>query len=453
MPIGTSDGNVYKTHSEATLSVLDPIKLNPKQLADAQEINTNNTATDFQSRFYATDDKPLEPYVKPSQSPVDKLLGLNGDRYQLWPERAVRGAIDALALPGEVAQGKIDPGSTQAIEKAADLAGLMVMGPAPVAGKMVDGTLGSFAGVKSKTLDKAKLYEAQNMSLEGFHPDDIYNKTGFFRGAEGRWRSEIDDSAAKLKGLDVSPATPDVGWTKIGKPETVSLPFANKYGTPLSDIYDHPELYKAYPHLQHMMVEEMPHGVNAEGMYSGSTNTIYMKPGTPENFQSVLAHEVQHAIQKHEDFARGGNPNMFKSPKLDEAEGMLKNAEYDLKQELKNKGIDQKQFDQIKFVVKHNPDLLDSPNLHPMYKTGVEKAKELGALDKIKNIAEGEKLLEADTNLRYQKYHALMGEVESRNIQARLLLSRQGIEFRDKPPMWTEDVPRSQQIDSRYFRY
>src|SRR6185369_6907776 len=51
---------------------------------------------------------------------------------------------NAFGLAHDVYGGKIDPMSDQGIERAFDLAGMMVAGPAPVAAKMADGTLGSF---------------------------------------------------------------------------------------------------------------------------------------------------------------------------------------------------------------------------------------------------------------------------------------------------------------------
>src|SRR6266576_2181089 len=81
--------------------------------------------------------------------------------------------------------------STQAIEKAADLAGLMTFGPAPVASKLAEGSLGSFAGVTSKTVDKNKLAQAQILESRGLPSgkigdvkDYVWKKTGFFRGAD-----------------------------------------------------------------------------------------------------------------------------------------------------------------------------------------------------------------------------------------------------------------------------
>lgn len=210
------------------------------------------------------------------------------ERYQTWPERMVRGAISAMALPGDVLSGKVQPGSAQEIERAMDLAGLMVMGPAPVASKMAEGTLGSFAGVKSKALPKEKLYEAQNMETSGASADDIWEKTGFYKDkSDGRWKYEINDQGARLVEKD---------WRGI---ETGDL----------KDFYDHPELFKAYPELKDVnFVSDTNYA--GIGSYNESTNTLKINPQghSDKVILDVIQHELQHKIQSIEGFSYGSSP-------------------------------------------------------------------------------------------------------------------------------------------------
>lgn len=77
----------------------------------------------------------------------------------------------------------------------------------------------------------------------------------------------------------------------------------------LGSILDHPELYRAYPDLDSLKVRIEGDTRNL-GSYSESLDTIRLNPKeTPEQMHSTLLHEVQHAIQAREDFARGGNPD------------------------------------------------------------------------------------------------------------------------------------------------
>ena len=340
------------------------------------------------------------------------------ERYQTWPERMVRGAISAMALPGDVLSGKVQPGSPQEIERAFDLAGLMVFGPAPVASKLADGTLGSFAGVTSKTLDRNKLAEAQIMTANGVHPDDVWKKTGFFQGADGRWRYEIPDSSATLKDTGFIKTTTEgdssipKGWG--GEPITTvsvrpskqefqtleeALNYAGKFeGVKLSDALDHPELFKAYPHLKDMEVAPLPKPIQDKGILGQvSGNTLYLKDDLdPEFAKSVILHEVQHFIQQKEGFARGGNTSEFLHPNLEKAQKLY------------------------------------------------EDAIAAGGDPKSPALTKARKIIEDEKKAAFDKYHRLMGEVEARNVQNRMDMDE--IERYSNSPASTEKIPRDQQI-------
>lgn len=230
-------------------------------------------------------------------------------RYQTWPERAVRGAIQALALPGDVLSGKVQPNSPQEIERAVDLAGLMVGGPAPVASKMADGTLGSFAGVRSLKIDREALADAQLMEKQGVHADDIWNQTGFMKDpSDNRWKYEISNQNDKLN--------PEF----FNKEPYVSQPLADgqvpyspnegKITGKLLELLDAPNLYEAYPHLKNIDVvldKDIPYF----GSYSLDNKQLTLNPDklpTEAAMQDVITHEIDHAIQDHEGFTGGSNP-------------------------------------------------------------------------------------------------------------------------------------------------
>lgn len=266
--------------------------------------------------------------LKPTTLPADALKSQEGtqvpentnaspERYQTWPERMVRGAIQAMALPGDVLSGKVQPGSPQEIERAMDLAGLMVFGPAPVAAKMADGTLGSFAGVVSKTLPKEELKMAQKLESEGVHPDDIWKQTGFFKDkSDGRWRYEISDEGSSLTDRD---------W---------------KFGDKgkLSEFFDHPELYKAYPDLKNTNFEVKDLGPGSLGGYDPNTKTIIINPkalgGSDTAIIDTIHHELQHRIQDIEGFTSGSNPAREKRKAIQE----IRNRIGDLSKEHTNTG-------------------------------------------------------------------------------------------------------------------
>ncbi len=163
----------------------------------------------------------------------------------------------------------------------------------------------SFAGTKARTADLGKLDEA--MALENIgrdsvpmrdgrvvgSPSDTHRSTGWHRGVDGRWRWEIDDSAAKVR----------MGW----------LAQAKAGGTTLDQVLDHPALFEAYPHLAQVRVRVVP-STREMGSYDPRTNVLTVRGGAavydargPNSLRSLLLHEVQHAIQSFEGFAGGGN--------------------------------------------------------------------------------------------------------------------------------------------------
>lgn len=150
-----------------------------------------------------------------------------------------------------------------------------------MAGMMVPGTL---LGVQSATkLGKVKhLREAGILEKSGVHMDKIRARTGWFRSPyDKKWRFELDDSVMNLK------QTPDE-WTSLKK------------------VINHPKLFKAYPELEDVMVRFDPTVMNSRFEEGG-----YITIGMVTSPRKGLAHEVQHAIQQIEGFARGGSSGEF----------------------------------------------------------------------------------------------------------------------------------------------
>ena len=88
-------------------------------------------------------------------------------------KRTLQGAWNAATLPGDVATGKVDPNSQQAIERSANLAGLASM--PLVTGEAIPGALATAAKVTPPTADvlhaaaSAGYDAARNMGVE-YHP-------------------------------------------------------------------------------------------------------------------------------------------------------------------------------------------------------------------------------------------------------------------------------------------
>lgn len=147
------------------------------------------------------------------------------------------------------------------------------MGAMPVAG--------IFAGVGAKTADLAKLRVAEDMAGKGAEPEAIRAATGWFQGPDQKWRFEIPDDAARLTSAGDGPA---------------------------SAVLQHDELFKAYPELAQNPVERAPPRYGGEGSFDPSTGEISISPRLDnDRARSTLLHELQHAVQQNEEFARGGS--------------------------------------------------------------------------------------------------------------------------------------------------
>lgn len=309
----------------------------------------------------------------------------------------------------------------------------------------------TFAGVKSRmVLDspaaKANLYNAIRSDIEGATADEIYTETGWFKGRDNRWRYELSDTNAKLKeeGLTPIPAKKDNpnGWSFVDAEDRVAVP---DKGTKLGDIYDHPELYTAYPWLHDLPVERLP--ANQRNSYYGvflpDEKKILMNDLTHEQFRSTLAHEIQHAIQIHEGFAQGGNSSMFTPTGLQEAISMWRKAESDLIHEaVHTHGIKAWDFG----IMQSDVGAYLKGSTAPKVLQRVNDLKGVGDLfDRMVNIEKGRELLKQQSAKQDEQYRRLMGEVESRNVQRRLDMSP--AERDTQHPFSTEDRPGFVQIE------
>lgn len=366
--------------------------------------------------------------------------------------------------------------SPQAIERATDLAGLMTFGPAPVASKMAEGTLGSFAGVKSELFKnpatssdmKMVLQHAQELEMKGANQDIIWNKTGFFKGADNRWRFEIPDKDMKLKNEAFLPTVNEAGKLEgvtpksqnpIYKPMKTLQDFKDALGSSkakplfLKDAIDHPRLFSAYPELKGIKVYELPKELNPEGTTKGMMwgDELYLRPGLPmDEARSIMMHEVQHRIQSIEGFASGGSPEMFAPKAWEGAIKEFEKAKEWLEQEVKNKGASSEMIRSLQTAIRGE---LDSgyKSLHPHYQKTIDHAKTVGLYQPQKNVIQTERLIDKANIEWHQKYEALMGEVEARNVQARMDYDKTLRKL--LPPGRTEEVPRFMQTDPKDLGY
>lgn len=220
------------------------------------------------------------------------------------------GLVDMAKMPGKVFKGEIDIDSPEGRKAAADwaasMAMTMVLAPAPIAAKVVDGTLGSIAGVSSKTANKEMLQVAQVLDRKGYSNNEIWQTSGWYKGSDGQWRHEIPN-ADKAKFIEPETIKGYTDGKKKGTYETYDT--GVRKDTTLGEVFEYPELYKAYPELKNMKVYWKTDSPKAFGEYDptgqaiGINLDLIKKKGADVN--DTVIHEVQHAIQAKEGYTYG----------------------------------------------------------------------------------------------------------------------------------------------------
>lgn len=220
----------------------------------------------------------------------------------------------------------------------------------------------SYAGEKAKNADKAALSTAKEMEKNGADAETIRQKTGWFRGADGKWRWEIDDSGMKLRfesGLydyNTELREKTHAWVRLTNreltdeqrrdladyqrstergeaDEALYEKLTGEFGgdfekwaltletmkeaaksipnyTTLGELVDAPALFATYPDMKDMDVtfQTLERGQN--GGYSRRFDSIELSrdlKNRPEALLNSLTHEVQHAVQQREGFTPGAN--------------------------------------------------------------------------------------------------------------------------------------------------
>ena len=154
------------------------------------------------------------------------------------------------------------------------------------------GLVGMFAGRGAKTANLAELARAEEMAKAGVPDPQIWRETG--------WTLDTPDRVPRFE-------IPDIGATSqyTHLPEIGSSRISER-------AIEHPELFGAYPDTQGITQLGL-----RESQPTGSMDSLggYLTAKAPnvEELKGVGLHELQHAIQQREGFARGGSPEMFKS--------------------------------------------------------------------------------------------------------------------------------------------
>ena len=193
----------------------------------------------------------------------------------------------------------------------------------------------SYAGRNANGANLDSLREAQEMQAAGADMESIRKATGWHEGMDGKWRWEIDDSKMeyhragdalfgrnhpeyaeqqRLEQKMLYGELTDAEQARLraltetwGRERSRLSERVERGNARLEDVLDHEELFRAYPQLRHVRVvfDETPKGVL--GSFSAEGNQITISEELRDAPQDVLIHEIQHAIQNAEGFAKGSN--------------------------------------------------------------------------------------------------------------------------------------------------
>ncbi len=336
---------------QSSLIESEPRKLSPYKLTAVEGDPFERAAERLRAPYKNVNDPNVGKFEKDDRFPYRSNIPVMASPFVHMAE-GIPGVIGrGLTSFKDIAEGNLqvnDPMTgmltPEAVARGLDAASLA--GGGSLVGGAEPNSVGVFGGRLAKTADLEKLATAKKMVKSGESENSIWNKTGWFKGIDDKWRFEIPDTNLK--------ANFGRGLTEEG--------------------LVHPELFKAYPQLKKQLEY-----TGTKGKYGGSYNTfdqsIEARAENPSDLRSVSAHELQHAIQDIEQFSGGLNPELSK------------------------------------YIAKGD--------------IGEEKWA---------NLTEKQK-----SNIGFEYYRRLAGEVEARNVQKRLEVGN------EKHPFETQDVPNERQ--------
>jgi hypothetical protein len=326
------------------------------------------------------------------------------------PAKALAGIAGGMTdIPGEM----IDDANNQVAglsdgrKVTEGLLGLLTMSPLATAPA---GAIRIFAGRNAKTADLDALARAEKMLADGADRGQVWNKTGWFKDVDGNMKFEIDDQFIHHRLLN----HPDTVATKAK--DRVSL-----MGAKQGDVLSHKDLFAAYPDLSEIdfSASTSPGGARS-GQYIRDLDEISINGKNIDDITSVNLHELQHAIQRREGFASGGNQG-------DAVSALLADRNAELSQISKAMDARQKEI-----------------GLGDMYRPKTDDPILLQLRQRYDYL---QKTNPATDDAAYDWYKRLAGEAEARNVQTRMNYTPE--QRRATPPWATLDVPEDELIVRR----
>lgn len=148
----------------------------------------------------------------------------------------------------------------------------------------------TFVGQRSQTMNRQDLDMAKAALKAGEPVDRVWREFGWMKGADGKWRSEVDDSRAALSDVGISIAQGGV------VPSNLTV----------GEVLKHDDLFAAYPELKSIPI--IMGGTDDTANWVPWTRSIKLGERAlkdPDQLRLTLLHELQHGVQQKERFAYG----------------------------------------------------------------------------------------------------------------------------------------------------
>lgn len=324
------------------------------------------------------------------------------------------------------------------------------------------------AGIGARTADSAALRRAEALEKSGTDNETIRQETGWYRGMDGQWRFEIDDSGAAFSrsgeaqysadNADYARYTQLMNRMLTGKlteaehAELLGLDKKNgstkkelarridEGNATLRDIMQHNALFEAYPEIAETKVKfaDMPSGT--AGSYNRETNTITLDTKLKYDANEALdalMHEVQHRVQAAEGFASGTNPGYWnRGENYDKAAEKYRDNRARL---LNGLSADERAlYNEYRSVDQEMGRMLDGSALYDegrmdtLEKRSDELYKELYSKEWFGKLSRYDRILGAAGEAVKEFYWNTAGEIEARDTAARRRMSAE--ERKNTPP-------------------
>ena len=302
----------------------------------------------------------------------------------------------------------------------------------------------SFGGRNANAADLDALNRAQEMERQGVAMDTIFRETGWYTGADGKWRFEIDDSGMEYsrwgdlrredraeyarfrelegKFIDGSITMDEQNELRQLLEEGHGAGRAEEQQTlRLPDFVRHDELYQNYPKLRQagLRFARLPEGTR--GTFDGQD--IILDESLRSAPEDTLVHEIQHAIQRAEGFTGEASPEGWQAVRqqvIDTVAGARQNLDLWLQdigyQEYVRESMNRVVSGEIT-LDEHWKALeefkKDSPFAAEIARCEEELANYENQLRMLNNLGDGE------WGNSFDMYENTAGEIEARDVTAR----------------------------------